>query len=44
MAPFASEKQRKYMYKFHPKIAERWGNEEKRKGMVKAVKKHIGKK
>ena len=25
--PFKSEKQRKYMFKFHPEIAERWTKE-----------------
>lgn len=27
MSPFVSEKQRRYMFKFHPKIARRWTNE-----------------
>jgi hypothetical protein len=25
--PFKSEKQRRYMYKYHPKIAARWEDE-----------------
>ena len=30
--PFESEKQRRYMWAKHPKIARRWANEEKKKG------------
>lgn len=31
MSPFKSERQRKYMYIHHPRIAERWSREEKEK-------------
>jgi hypothetical protein len=30
MSPFKSEKQRKFMWKNHPKIAKRWAHEKKR--------------
>ena len=31
MSPFKSEKQKKYMWANHPKIARRWAEEAKRK-------------
>jgi hypothetical protein len=30
--PFKSERQRRFMWAKHPKIARRWANEAKRKG------------
>ena len=47
--PFKSDSQRRYMYAKHPKIAKRWRKESgpqkdlperKRKGALKALKKH----
>lgn len=38
--PYKSEKQRRYMYKFHPDIAKRWDKEGK--GYVKKKKKKRG--
>ena len=34
MAPFSSEKQRRYMWAKHPKIARRWADEEKEGGSL----------
>lgn len=31
--PFKSEKQRRFMWKFHPKIAKRWSKEGPNKGL-----------
>ena len=37
--PFKSPKQRRYMHKFHPDIADRWEREEKKKPRKKPKKK-----
>lgn len=37
--PFASEKQRRYLWKFHPDVAKRWAAEYPLSGLVK----HAGK-
>lgn len=31
MSPFKSAKQRRYMYKFHPKIAKKWSKHKDKK-------------
>jgi len=36
--PFKSDKQRRYMHKFHPDIAERWEREGKKKTRKKPKK------
>jgi hypothetical protein len=38
MSPFRSEKQRRFMWKFHPKIARRWAEKAKRKRSKKGKK------
>lgn len=37
--PFKSDKQRRYMYKFLPKIAKRWSKEERAKRKKRRKKK-----
>jgi hypothetical protein len=37
--PFKSEKQRRFMYAKHPKIAKKWENESKRKQGKRSKKK-----
>ncbi len=37
--PFKSEKQRRFMWKNHPEIAERWSKEGKNKGLPMKKKK-----
>ncbi len=36
--PFKSEKQRRYMWMEHPKIAQKWADEEKGNRLGKALK------
>jgi len=38
MAPYASEKQKRFMHSQHPEIAKRWDDEEKKKGKPKHKK------
>jgi len=37
--PFASDKQRKYLYAKHPKVAKKWSEEGKKKARKKRGKK-----
>lgn len=37
MSPFRSEKQRKFMYARHPKIAKRWSEEETKEKAYKML-------
>jgi len=37
--PFVSEKQRRYLWKFHPDIARRWEKEARRKKLAKKLRK-----